>query len=80
MAVTIETYVELSAWTALLRSLPLGETTLPPITFAQFDSLGTVAYRENKTQKERFYRLSGKNSKTNEVTISVSLKSKRRRK
>lgn len=80
MAVTIETYVELSAWTALLRSLPLGDTTLPPITHAQFDSLGTVAYRENKIQKERFYRLSGKNLKTNEVVISVTLKSKRRRK
>ena len=80
MAVTIETYVELSAWTALLRSLPLGDTTLPPINFSQFDSLGTVAYRENKSQKERFYRLSGKNLKTNEVTISVSLKSRRKRK
>ena len=80
MAITIETYLELNAWSALLRSLPIGDTTLPPLTFSQFDSLGTVAYRENKIQNERVYRLSGKNLKSNEVVISVSLKPKRRRK
>lgn len=80
MAISIETYVEMSAWTPLLRSLPIGNTTLPPLTHAQFDSLGTVAYRENKIQKERMYRLTGKNLKTSEVIVSVTLKSKRRRK
>lgn len=80
MAISIETYVEMGAWTPLLRSLPIGETTLPPLTHGQFDSLGTVAYRENKNQNERIYRLTGKNLKTNEVIVSVSLKSKRRRK
>lgn len=80
MAVTIETYAELGLWTPMLRSLPIGDTTLPPITHGQFQSLGTVAYRENKNQEERIYRISGKNLKTNEVIVSVSLKSKRRRK
>lgn len=80
MAISIETYVEMSAWTPLLRSLPIGNTTLPPLTHGQFDSLGTVAYRENKIQEERMYKLTGKNLKTSEVTVSVTLKSKRRRK
>ena len=72
-------YVEMGLWTPMLRGLPIGDTTLPPITHGQFQSLGTVAYRENKNQEERVYRISGKNLKTNEVVVSVSLKSKRRR-
>lgn len=80
MAVPIESLIELKAWTPLLRGLPIGDTVIPPITYADFESLGTVAYRENKRQDERIYRLSGKNLTTNELTISVSLKHKRRRK
>ena len=55
MKLSIRTLIGLGSWARLVRGLDEGENTIPNLTPAQWDTLKSVCYRENRTQTARIY-------------------------